>query len=172
MKHAFLAVATVGFVALSMLDASAQTASKLPSAGQMISSRNAYDLYAGKTWVWADGAAYFAPNQRFTAWTGAGNKLSFAEGNWRVTPLGTLCFSAWWHEAVGANHNVTCFGHRMVDGALYQQKQPGGPWYVFRSAAPSTTDEFAKLKKGDDVSATYDRIRAQLRKGKVAAGGG
>ena len=27
------------------------------------------DLYAGKTWKWKNGAAYFAPDGRFKAWS-------------------------------------------------------------------------------------------------------
>ena len=74
-------------------------------------------LYSGKTWVWKDGAAYFAPDGRFKAWSRSEGKLTEGFGTWDIRSDGGMCFTATWRtspakpqEAAGKPVE-TCFGH-------------------------------------------------------------
>ncbi|TSJ60282.1 DUF995 domain-containing protein [Starkeya sp. 3C] len=136
----------------------------LPQPVSMVQPHDLAGLYAGKTWMWSDGAAYFAPNRRFIAWSGSGKDATYAEGEWRVTPLGRLCFSAIWRSRGPSGRNITCFGHRMAGGqVVYQQREPGGDWYVFKHMKPVNGDEYFKFKDGDQASAGVTKVKQELK---------
>ncbi len=45
-----------------------------------------------KTWVWQDGAGYFAESGHFTAWSGTGEKTTYAGGLWWVDDKGPALY--------------------------------------------------------------------------------
>jgi hypothetical protein len=110
-------------------------------------------LYSGKTWRWAHGAGYFAPDGQFKAWSVSKGVRSTARGTWEIRPDGVMCFSAVWQmqraEPIFATPVVTCFEHQVNDGKIAQQKEPDGPWYLFKHTNTRQTDEVRKLVKGD-----------------------
>jgi hypothetical protein len=141
--------------------ASAQSTKSLPASAAQMTPEQVYLAFAGRSWVWSDGAGYFSRDSKFLAWSGAGEKSSYAEGRWRITPKGRLCWDVDWHGAGWAKRETTCFSHRSVGDAIYQKKDPSGSWYIFRHSPPAANDEFAKLQSGDLVTTTYTRIKAK-----------
>lgn len=112
-------------------------------------------LYSGKTWQWKDGAAYFAPDGSFKAWSTSNHQRYEASGAWEVRADGVMCFIAPW-QAVPAKPDATrppkvetCFSHQVRGNAIAQRKLPDGTWYFFRHAEPAKTDEIFKLQRGD-----------------------
>jgi hypothetical protein len=122
-------------------------------------------LYAGKTWLWSDGAGFFAEDGQFRAWSGSGDKASYAVGAWWVDPDGSLCFRASWYTKYGPTGNTTCFGHRLSGNVMYQRRNPSGAWYVFISDPAKPDDEYATLKSGDLIETKYHAAQAQLGTG-------
>ena len=121
-------------------------------AGKGMDAQAVTKMYLGKTWVWPEGGGYFGPDKSLVAWSGAGDKATYAEGKWYVTSLGTLCMRATWFTHKKGSPNLTCFEHRVDGMTILQKKLGAGSWYTFRSAPEVPTDEFAKLKDGDLVS--------------------
>jgi Protein of unknown function (DUF995) len=113
------------------------------------------DLYAGKTWIWKNGAAYFAPDGRFKARSRSKNQLTEGLGTWEAGDNGVMCFDAAWRpvpskgEEASAPAVKTCFEHLGLRGAIAQRKLPDGIWYFFRHAKPRKTGEVFKLRRGD-----------------------
>ncbi|MBS7543926.1 DUF995 domain-containing protein [Ancylobacter oerskovii] len=127
-------------------------------------------LYSGKSWIWSDGAAYFSPNRKFVAWAGSGNEVSYVQGTWWVSPTGWVCFQGLWHANGPSGRNSTCFSHRLgPDKVLYQRREPGGDWYVFKHAQPVAGDEYAKFKDGDVASAGVARAKQELKRLRAAS---
>lgn len=112
-------------------------------------------LYAGKTWRWKRGAAYFSPDGRFKAWSREGGKMTEGRGSWDVREGGLMCFTATWETAstqagqAPSRPVETCFGHEARSRAIAQMRLPKDPWYFFRHAPPRKTDEIFKLQAGD-----------------------
>ena len=112
-------------------------------------------LYAGKTWRWKQGAAFFSPDGHFKAWSRAGGKLADGRGAWDLRGDGVMCFTATWENVPDtAGHGPsqpaeTCFDHEARGSAIAQRKLPDGRWYFFKHAPPQKTDEFFKLETGD-----------------------
>jgi hypothetical protein len=130
-----------------------------------------YMLYRDKSWAWADGAGRFDDaGRRFTASTGTGDKIAWAQGRWIVTDDGRLCLDAEWHTASGAYPNTSCFSHKRAGETIYQKKEPSGSWYIFRHAVPADTDEFKKLVKENLVSTDIGTIKSDLQNQKRLAG--
>jgi hypothetical protein len=130
--------------------------------GTAMSASEVYWLYKDRTWLWDEGAGYFAGNRRFTAWSGDGRSASYADGRWLVTEKGRMCFSATWRFQGGEKPNVTCFAHRKAGRVIYQRKEPSGSWYVFRNSPRKRTDESAKLVRGDRVDGNFRRAAAAV----------
>jgi hypothetical protein len=122
-----------------------------------------YSWYAGKSWIWEEGAGYFSPDGKFFAWSGSGENASVAKGKWKVTKLGRLCFSATWEGLAYKDYVRTCFSHRIGDETIYQAREPNGTWYRFRHSPPRRSDEYFKLVHGDQVTAMYEETRAAIR---------
>lgn len=138
----------------------------LPASAEVpLSTKQLSDIYSGKTWLWPDGAAYFAPGGRFRAWAGTGKKESFATGSWRTPGNGRLCFRAVWVSRGGAGASQSCFAHVSKSGFLFQRKEPAGEWYVFKHPTAEPEDEFRKLVPGDKAGAEVERIREIFRRG-------
>ncbi len=119
-------------------------------------------IYGGKTWLWPDGAAYFAPGGGFVAWAGKEAAASFAKGTWRVTPKGRVCFRANWVSRSGEAASESCFGHAMQAGDLLQRREPNGEWYVFKHREADRRDEFHKLVDGDQAGADAKKVMAAV----------
>jgi hypothetical protein len=123
-------------------------------------------MFRDRTWLWANGAAYFAPDGRFAAWAGRKAKASYAYGSWRIRPNGRLCFRANWVSRSGSGRAESCFGHGSTSGDILQRKLPNGKWYVFKHRRTRANDEVRKLVIGDRVSAQAKRIKATLQSGR------
>nr|WP_273793268.1 DUF995 domain-containing protein [Brucella anthropi] len=137
-------------VVLAGIGASAGAASAandgLPDGARVMTPAEIYVLYRDKNWQWADGAGRMeSQNRRFTARVDGDKGKAWAEGRWRITWSGQMCFDAKWHLAQGVFPNKTCFSHRVVDGTIYQKREPDGDWYVFRHAGGNKDDEARKL---------------------------
>jgi len=121
-------------------------------------------LYSGRTWKWKDGGGYFsADRHRFIAWSQKGRVWSYAQGRWYATDSGKLCLQAYWVSKTGSSSDTTCFLHREQDGVIYQKRSLGGSWFVFRNNPPRSTDEAAKLLRGDRISKGLAIMKAKAR---------
>jgi len=134
----------------------------LPAQATIPSAAVLRQLYADKTWFWADGGGYFDPTGGFHAATGTGDKTNYATGFWWTTDQGALCFDATWHaKKTAAGSAITCFDHRRDGNVWYQRKEPGS-WYVFKSDPVKPEDEFEKLKPGNQIEALLQKARTTL----------
>ena len=122
-------------------------------------------LFADKTWLWPDGAGYFAEDGQFRAWSGSGEYAVYGVGNWWVNADGSLCFRASWYTKHGATGNTSCFAHRLSGNVWYQRKNPSGAWYVFISDPAKPDDEYAMLKSGDLIEPKFQAFQAELATG-------
>jgi len=121
-----------------------------------------FQVYAGKTWLWEDGAGYFGPDRFFIAWSGSGESASYASGKWRTDDLGRMCFNATWRGVGYAAPVTTCFSHRIDGQVLYQAREPTGMWYIFRHDPVRKQDEYLRLVRGDQAMAGFERNRVSL----------
>jgi hypothetical protein len=125
-----------------------------PASAIPMTAADLSTLYGNKSWRWQDGAGRMeAENRRFIAIVGSGEKGSWGEGRWTVSDRGRFCFSADWHTPSGVRPNRTCFLHVIDGGTIYQRKEPGGEWYIFKHAKTQPADEFNRLVRADLVSA-------------------
>ncbi|MEO5759601.1 MAG: DUF995 domain-containing protein [Mesorhizobium sp.] len=126
-------------------------------------------LYADRTWLWKDGAAYFAKDGRqLRAWTG-GEGASIGEGNWVVRDDGKLCMDAYWTARTGSAKARTCYSlHKSLD-TTYQRKDPDGLWYVFKAPNEKSTQEYANFKFGDNTAESFEKVRKIVRPEEKAA---
>jgi len=135
---------------------------KPPAMSVPLASEELFKLYNNRSWIWKDGAGYFAAKQReFKAWTGEG-KGSYGYGHWFVTDPGKLCFKAMWYAKTGKAPALTCFSHRKKGNVVFQKREPDGDWYSFKTVPAKTGDEYQKVRHGDYVTARYNRVREQL----------
>lgn len=138
----------------------ALAADKPPATARPLGPNQLADLYGGKTWLWKDGAGYFAPDGKFLAWSGSGAKTNYASGQWTVSRrTGMLCMVAVWHNRWSGYPAKTCFKHVAADGNIYQRKSGGSDWYIFEHATVQQDDEFNKLVAGDEVTDTYKKAK-------------
>lgn len=124
----------------------------LPEATVPLSAVELLQLYGDKTWKWGEGGGYFDTDGRqFRARTFDDKGGSTANGVWRITNAGKLCFRANWKSATGVELVDSCFAHRRKGGEIYQRRLPDGEWYVFKHAITEADDEFNKLVREDLV---------------------
>jgi hypothetical protein len=136
--------------------------SKPPAMSVPLTSEELYKLYNNRSWIWKDGAGYFAAKQRkFKAWTGEGSG-SYGLGRWFVTEPGKLCFKAVWYAKAGSASALTCFSHRKKGNVIFQKREPDGDWYAFKTTPANADNEYRKIQPGDYVTARYNRMRAKL----------
>ena len=140
-----------------------ETAGNLPpTPTTVVGAADLHQLYDDKTWLWVDGAGFFAKSGDFSAWTGSGDKASYATGFWWVNDQGVICFDGNWRTKEGANSAITCFSHRTDGKVMYQRRDPSGAWYVFKSDPAKSGDEFEKLKAGDQVEAELQTVMTEV----------
>jgi hypothetical protein len=131
----------------------AAAASKMTVNPKPISTAEVVRMYQDKTWTWATGGGRFlSENRKFVAVTEENGKQSLGEGKWTVDDRGTLCMRATWSSGKSAAKANTCFQHGKIGNVIYQRRQNGGKWYVFRNDPLKPTDEFAKLVPLDNVT--------------------
>lgn len=141
----------------------AAATTKVPDGARPMTAAELYMLYHGKSWRWPDGAGRMQNNdRRFSAWVDGTSGQSWAEGRWTVSDAGRLCFDATWHATNGQFPAKTCFVHRIYDGTIYQKRETGGEWFVFRHPVTKETDEAAKLIADDLVSQRLEAMKASL----------
>ncbi|MGG6896699.1 MULTISPECIES: DUF995 domain-containing protein [Rhizobium] len=158
-----LAFAIVLGLATGSNAATAGTANKVPNGARPMTAVELYTLYRDKTWRWADGAGRMQNiDRRFSAWVDGSGGQSWAEGRWAVTDTGRLCLDATWHAANGQFPAQTCFEHRILGGTIYQKRETGGTWFVFRHPVTKDTDEAAKLIADDLVSQRLEAMKASV----------
>ncbi|MEF0944202.1 DUF995 domain-containing protein [Rhizobium sp. BR 362] len=139
---------------------------KPPAMSVPLTAEDVFRLYYNRTWIWKDGAGYFAAKGReFKAWSGEGTG-SYGTGRWFVTDQGKLCFRATWYAKTGHALAVTCFSHRKRGNIVFQKREPGGDWYPFKTTPANADDEYGKIKPGDYALAGYNRMRIKLSQSK------
>ncbi|WP_436175846.1 DUF995 domain-containing protein [Mesorhizobium sp. LjNodule214] len=118
-------------------------------------------LYQDRTWIWKNGAAYFAKdNRRLQAWTSGQDQASIAEGRWLVTKTGKMCMEvAWRSKTYTAKVGRTCYSHRINGGNIEQRKDPDGDWYSFKHSPEDAADEYKKFESGDTKGAQFEETR-------------
>ena len=152
---------------LAGLSAPASTApseeNALPDGARLMTPAEIYMLYHDKSWQWADGWGRMeSQNRRFTARVDGTKGKAWAEGRWRITWSGQMCFDAKWHLDEGIFPNKTCFSHRIADGTIYQKREPGGVWYVFRHAGGNKDDEARKLISIETITPDREALNLTL----------
>jgi hypothetical protein len=158
-------LALCGQLALSGGVAHAATA-KAGEAAKANTARvpTAYELsllYADRTWIWKDGAAYFGQNGRaFRAWTSATDSPFVAEGKWIVTSDGKMCMDlAWRGKGYRGKKQRNCYSHRVSDGNIEQRKDPDRQWYSFRKSPLGPSDEYRNFQPGDTKGVQFEETR-------------
>ena len=119
-------------------------------------------LFADRTWLWPDGAGYFADDGQFRAWSGSGAYSVYGVGNWWVNSDGSLCFRASWYTKHGITGGTSCFANRLSGNVWYQRKNPSGAWYVLISDPAKPDDEYAMVKSGDLIEPKFQAMQAEL----------
>ncbi len=138
-------------------------------ASSPMSGDQLFAVFNNHTWQWRTGGGFFAAkDQSFTAWSSEGGKPSYGEGRWFTTGVGKICFRAKWTSLDGAAKAITCFSHRITGNTIFQRREPGGEWYVFKHAKRTRGDEYLKLRKGNYV---YHPLRRMKEKMAMADGG-
>lgn len=155
--------ALVGMAGVATVAASAAPSAAAIKQAKPLSNDDLYQLYSQRSWIWKDGAGYFAvPQRRFSAWTGKGKSASYGVGNWFITDPGRLCFRADWHARSGTSPALTCFSHLKKGNVIFQKREPKGDWYVFANAPVRKGDEVTKLRRGDYVVAKLNKVEDKL----------
>jgi hypothetical protein len=143
-------------------DAAQSKTTKPPADSLPLTSEELFKLYNNRSWIWKDGAGYFAVRQRqFSAWTGE-KKGSYGLGRWFLTEPGKLCFRAIWYADTGKASALTCFSHRQKGNVIFQKREPDGDWYPFKTVPARRGDEYRNVRPGDYVTARFNRMRAKL----------
>ncbi|AVA25902.1 DUF995 domain-containing protein [Rhizobium sp. NXC24] len=138
---------------------------KPPAMSVPLTAENVFQLYYNRTWIWKDGAGYFAAKAReFKAWSGEGTG-SYGIGRWFATDAGKLCFRATWYAKTGKALALTCFSHRKKGNTIFQKREPDGDWYAFKTPA-NVDDEYQKVRPGDYATAGFNRMRIKLSQNK------
>ena len=121
-------------------------------------------VYADRTWIWDNGAAYFGQKDRpVRAWTSEQDTASVGEGRWHLSNDGKMCMDLIWRSKTYAAAPIrTCFSHRIRGGTLEQRKDPDGLWYSFRHSLEDPSDEQRKFEDGDTKGAQFDKIRGLI----------
>lgn len=157
------AAALACMVCVGTVAASAAPSAATIKQAKPLSNDDLYRLYSQRSWIWKDGAGYFAvPQHRFSAWSGNGKAASYGVGSWFIADAGRLCFRADWHARSGTAPALTCFSHLRKGNVIFQKREPKGDWYVFANAPVRKGDEVTKLRRGDYVVAKLNRVEDRL----------
>jgi hypothetical protein len=125
--------------------------------GRPLTAAAVKKLFGGKTWLWQGGGGYLDPNGSFVAVVGTDAASgTYAEGKWEVNDKGQLCHTEEWRSRSGTSNASTCYTHHAWGGSIYQRKEPGGAWYVFRHAPARNGDPVHNLVQGNRIA---DQVR-------------
>lgn len=157
-------LALCGQTALSGTAHAAAAKDSRPAEAVAATVPTAYELsllYADRTWVWKNGAAYFAQgNRHLEAWTSGPDTASFAAGRWLVTKDGKMCMElAWRSKGYAGKQNRTCYSHRIQGGNIEKRKDPDGEWYGFKRSPEDISDEYRKFEVGNTKGAQFEETR-------------
>ena len=157
-KQLVLLLALCGQVVVSEAAHAAAANDKSTAEAGSAAVPTAYELqllYAGRTWIWKDGAAYFArDNRHLRAWTSGQDTATVAEGRWLVTKDGKMCMElAWRSKGYTGEQHRTCYSHRIQGRNIEQRKDPDGEWYGFKRSPEDPSDEYKKFEAGDTKGA-------------------
>nr|WP_197031570.1 DUF995 domain-containing protein [Mesorhizobium ciceri] len=163
-KQLVLLLALCGQVAVSGAAHAAVANDKSTAEAGSAAVPTAYELqllYAGRTWIWKDGAAYFArDNRHLRAWTSGQDTATVAEGRWLVTKDGKMCMElAWRSKSYTGEPHRTCYSHRIQGRNIEQRKDPDGEWYGFKRSPEDPSDEYKKFEAGDTKGAQFEETR-------------
>ncbi|HEV2516784.1 MAG TPA: DUF995 domain-containing protein [Devosia sp.] len=162
-----VSLAVAAFASISAMPVTSLEAAEgdPPADALPLSAPELLQLYGNKTWKWGEGGGYFQTDGRvFRARTVGENGVTTAEGKWKITDQGRLCFEAIWVNATKSSPASTCFLHVAVGEQIYQKKLPKGGWYIFRHAKPEPGDQFSKLIRGDLVSPALQKANQNTDK--------
>ncbi|WP_336621039.1 MULTISPECIES: DUF995 domain-containing protein [unclassified Sinorhizobium] len=162
---AFIRRLALGVVPMAFLLSQSPVSAEVvvPEKARVMTGVELYMMFRDKTWKWENGAGRMQGEGRvFRAWAQSEAGATWAEGRWSVTDGGQLCLKGVWHSQSAAARDKTCFTHRILDGTIYQKREPAGDWYVFRHARPAADDAFNRLIVEDLVEAKLPIIRAVL----------
>ncbi|MEI8716402.1 DUF995 domain-containing protein [Mesorhizobium sp. ISC11] len=157
-------LALCGQTALSGTAHAAAAKDGRPAGTVIAPAPTAYELqllYADRTWIWKNGAAFFAQdNRRLQAWTSGQDTTSVAEGRWLVTKDGKMCMElAWRSKGYTGEQHRTCYSHRIQGRNIEQRKDPDGEWYGFKRSPEDPSDEYKKFEAGDTKGAQFEVTR-------------
>lgn len=157
-------LALCGQTALSGTAHAAAAKDSGPAQAVVATVPTAYELsllYADRTWVWKNGAAYFAQgNRRLEAWTSGPDTASFAAGRWLVTSNGKMCMElAWRSKGYTGKQKRTCYSHRIQGGNIEKREDPDGEWYSFKRSPEDASDEYRKFEVGNPKGAQFEETR-------------
>ena len=151
-------------IAFAAASAMGLDAGDLPDDAKPLGNEKLLAIYRDKTWIWPDGAGFFAKDGHFVAWSGQGGTAGYAEGRWWVYGAeGQFCFQGSWHYLTRTIKSRICFQHRATGSFIYQKRVPAGAWYIFKNSPTSATDEYQKLQNGDLVQERVDQIKEFLQ---------
>jgi hypothetical protein len=138
---------------------SAAISETLPKSAIKISSTEAKSLYSGKSSNWKKARAYFSPDGRYLI-VGK-NKKWFAEGTWN-TRGNKVCSKSKWTNIKDdkTGRSVNCWTW-YKDGKRYLSL-----WSGDKNGKHGYYDgEHKKMRKGDRVSKTFNKLKAKYNKG-------
>ncbi len=163
LRHTIASICICGLAAIAgPLPAMAQDITTPPEGSVPLLAVELLAIYGNHTWRWGDsGGAYFKTDgRRFFAYSIDGDKQTsvIAEGKWRITDLGKLCFDATWSSDTGSYPATKCFLHAAVGDDIYARTmEEGKGWYLFKHAKTDPSDEFNNLVRGDLASVGGDK---------------
>lgn len=160
-----------GMTGMSTPDGAAQSAAATtpaPIANDGPAPLTAWEvvsLFAGNTWKWGDGGAYFRDKPRhFIAYVASDGTKSIASGIWTVSDAGVLCLTGIWRSANWSKKSQSCYGHTRDGDSVVQTKEPDGKPYVLYSRTSASGNNPSQLVTGDKIRAKYDAVAEALAK--------
>ena len=131
--------------------------------GRPLKAEAVRKLFSGKTWLWQGGGGYLDPSGSFVAVVGTdAASATYAEGKWEVNDKGQLCHTEDWRSRSGTSNASTCYTHHSWGNAIYQRKDPTGPWYVFRHARSRSGDPANNLVQGNRIADQVRQVQAAV----------
>lgn len=154
------------FLLCLSVGAGGAAADPLPAGAQPLSAKAIQKLYAGNTTDWKTSMAYFAPDGTVKALWGEGSKRGVFWGKWQVKG-NEICMGPLTGIGPGDAEPWTSGGD-CWKWWLDADKKPIILWSKhYDGTAPDLEDgyyrdEIGKIKKGDKVTKTFDKLYAKL----------
>src|SRR5690606_25450320 len=111
-------------------------------------------------WHWSEGAAYFAPDGSFEAWSlDQAGMPGYGNGRWSASDAGRLCMTGPWTFGEETTGGERCFTFRREEGRVLFRTGPDGDWSAFRNAGPGSDAD--PVTPGNAVASRVDEIRGR-----------